>query len=160
MDEHVELGSVNNVQIFSIMRSLHAVNLLNEDLTESFISYLVKRGYDADDMIAMSSKKGGYRKAVHLITLVAQTNPDIKNSHTKHFFNHIHVFVTQCLKEISPINQMRLYNSLKLLTHFKNDKLISRVRNAAFGKTIGDKADFDSEGKSFTSSDIGYFSFD
>lgn len=53
------------------MRSLHAMDLLNEEITESMVQYLVKRGYDSDDLMAMSSKKGGYRKAVHLISLVA-----------------------------------------------------------------------------------------
>ena len=71
LDSHIELGSVSNVQIFSVMRSLHAMDLLNEDITESMIQYLVRRGYDSDDLMSMSSRKGGYRKAVHLITLVA-----------------------------------------------------------------------------------------
>jgi hypothetical protein len=53
------------------------------------VDYLVKRGYDSDDLIAMSSMKGGYRRAVHFISIVAESKPDIKN---KHFLRHVEEF--------------------------------------------------------------------
>ena len=60
----LHLGGVDNMQIFYLIRSLHACDLIDEDAISGLIEYLVKRGYDSDDMIAMSSKKGGYRRAV------------------------------------------------------------------------------------------------
>ena len=47
---------------------------------------------------------------------------------------HVNIFVTNCHKDISSINQIRLYDALKQLKHFKNDKLINKVKNAVYGK--------------------------
>lgn len=68
------------------MRALNTVGLLHEDLTKQLVDYLVKRGYDSDDLMALSGKKDGHRRAVHLIWLVAESFPQIKN---KHFLMHI-----------------------------------------------------------------------
>jgi hypothetical protein len=43
---------------------MHACDLLNDDVIGGLIDYMVKRGYDSDDLLNMSSKKGGYRRAV------------------------------------------------------------------------------------------------
>jgi len=62
------------------------MQLLEDDLTKQLVEYLVKRGYDSDDMLAMSSRKGGYRRAVNLIWIIADAFPKLKN---KHFLTHI-----------------------------------------------------------------------
>jgi len=83
------------------MRSLHAVGLLNSELSRSLVDYIVKKGYDSDDLMNMSTKKGGYRRAVQFICLISQTTPTLKN---KHFLNHVNVFVEKCYKDMFVIN--------------------------------------------------------
>jgi len=139
------------------MRSLNAVGLLNQDLTRSLVEFLVKRGYDADDLMKMSSKKGGYRRAVQFICLIAQTCPTLKN---KHFLNHVNVFVQNCYKDMFVINQMRLYNALKALTHFKNEKLLNNIRKQTINKSLGEQSNEFDENVRFTAADAGYFSYD
>ena len=91
------------------MRALSTVGYLDADVTKTLVDYLVKRGYDSDDLQSMSSKKGGYRRAVHFISLVAQTKPDIKN---KHFLRHVEVFTQNCYKDMKPIQTIRLLRAL------------------------------------------------
>lgn len=71
LDYHIELGAINNLQVYGLMRSLHAVGLLNSELSRSLVDYMVKKGYDSDDLMNMSTKKGGYRRAVQFICLVS-----------------------------------------------------------------------------------------
>ena len=163
LDKWIQLGSVNNIEIFYLMRALHTVGLLEDELTKSLIDYLVKRGYDSDDLISMSSKRGGYRRAVHLIWLVSESNPTIKN---KHFMMHIYVFAQNCYKDMNGLQQMRLYNALKKLKHFKNEKLLNQLRKGSFGKQIGASSssqqdgtveEEEMEGAEWLPEDEGYF---
>lgn len=55
LDYHIELGNVSNIMVFKLMRSLYAVGLLNPELTSSLVKYIVKRGYDHEDLMNMSS---------------------------------------------------------------------------------------------------------
>ena len=125
------------MEIYYVMRSLHAVEFLEKEVAKGLIDYMVKRGYDSDDMLTMSSKKGGYRRAVHLIWLVSESVPNLKN---KHFLMHIQIFAQNCYKEMPPLQQMRLFNALKKLTHFKNEKLMNNLRKATFGKHLSDNS--------------------
>ena len=65
------MGSVNNIQIYYLLRSLSAVNMLDSEVTKQLVEYLVRRGYDSDNLMQMSSQVGGYRRAVHLISLIS-----------------------------------------------------------------------------------------
>ena len=100
MSVALHLGGVSNLQIFYLMRSLHACTLLDGDATAGLVEYIVKRGYDSDDLMSMSSKKGGYRRAVHLISMVADSKPDLKN---KHFLTHIAAFTRSVYKDLPAI---------------------------------------------------------
>jgi hypothetical protein len=92
---------------------------------------MVKKGYDSDDLQQMSSKKGGYRRAVHLICLVAESYPSIKS---KQFLRHVSVFTQNCYKDMQPIQIMRLMKALKQMENFKNEKLINLLQKATIGK--------------------------
>lgn len=50
LDKSIQLGTVNNIQIFHLMRALSSVGLLDADVTKTLVDYLVKRGYDSDDL--------------------------------------------------------------------------------------------------------------
>lgn len=88
-DQYIKMGTVNNLQIFYLMRSLFTVDLLDGDVTKTLVDYLIKRGYDSEDFMQMSSKNGGHRRAVHMISIVSQSKPDLKN---KNFLKHVEVF--------------------------------------------------------------------
>lgn len=109
LDKIIQLGSMNNMQIFYLLRSLSTVNLLDGDVTKTLVNYLVKRGYDSDDLKAMSSQKGGYRRAVHFISIVAESKPDLNN---KHFLRHVEVFTKNCYRDMRPIQTIRLLKAL------------------------------------------------
>jgi len=49
------MGSVNNIQIYYLLRSLSAVNMLDSEVTKQLVEYLVRRGYDSDNLMQMSS---------------------------------------------------------------------------------------------------------
>jgi hypothetical protein len=63
----MKLGSVNMIHIYYIIRSMNKINILDEEVTKDLIDYLVKRGYDCENLMELSSKKGGYRRAIHMI---------------------------------------------------------------------------------------------
>ena len=119
------------MQVFYLLRSLSTVNLLDGDVTKTMVDYLVKRGYDSDDLKAMSSMKGGYRRAVHFISIVAQSKPDIKN---KHFLRHVEEFTQNCYRDMKPIQTIRLLKALQSLKNFKNEKLLNNLNKATIGK--------------------------
>ena len=85
-EELMDAGAINNIHIFYLLRAMDAAGLQDPDVTKSLIDYIVKRGYDSDDLQLMSSSVGGYRRAVHFIQLVADNCPKLKN---KHFLTHI-----------------------------------------------------------------------
>ena len=64
------------------MRALASVNLLDEKVTKGLIIYMIKRGYDAEDMLTMNGPdKTNLRRAVHLNMLISYSKPDFKNKH-------------------------------------------------------------------------------
>ena len=85
------------------MRGLASANLLNDKVTKGLVSYLIKRGYDAEDLLTMNGPdKINLRRAVHLIMLISYSKPDIKN---KQFNNIIVAFTRQEieLESLQPI---------------------------------------------------------
>ena len=55
MDHHIQSGGCSNLDIFYLIRSLDAVDFLQSDVVKHLVDYLVKRGYDSDDLMALSS---------------------------------------------------------------------------------------------------------
>ena len=96
----MHIGGVNHLQIFYMLRSLHTVSLLKGELTKGLIEYIVKRGYDSDDLLQLSSKKGGYRRAIQLISIVSESYPEMKN---KHFLNHVNIFARNSYIDLPPM---------------------------------------------------------
>ena len=60
----MKYGGLDNMDVFYILRNLHCIKMTDEEVTKFLIDYIVKKGYDSDDLMAMSSKRGGYRRAV------------------------------------------------------------------------------------------------
>lgn len=162
LEKIIGRGGFNMLNVYHLLRSLSAVDLLEEDLTRGMVNYLVKKGYDSDDLLELSSKKGGYRRAVHLIWIISESAPDLKN---KHFMTHVEQFVQHAFKSMSSLQQLRLYTALSKLQHFKNAKLMNQLRKATFGKQLDEleqKPDNESQEADvqFNASDDGYFTFE
>ena len=51
LDKAIQMGSVNNIQVYYLLRALHTVGLLQSELTKTLVDYVVKRGYDSDDLL-------------------------------------------------------------------------------------------------------------
>jgi hypothetical protein len=51
LDDSIKVGSVNNIQIYYLLRSLNAVNMLDAEVTKQLVEYLVRRGYDSDNLM-------------------------------------------------------------------------------------------------------------
>jgi len=156
LDQHIELGSVNIHQVFSIMRSLNAVNLLDEELTTRFVDYIVKKGYDSDDLLEMGPPKQSHRRAIQLMGLISQTCKNLDNTH---FFLHTSVFALHAYKHINPLQQQRLYHALSDFKHMKDDKVLATLRKAHLKNKMGAPKDEDEE-RRFGPLDPGYFTYD
>ena len=100
LDRSIQMGSLTNKEIFYLMRAMHTVGMLEDSITKDLINYIVKRGYDSDDLMAMSSKKGGYRRAVQLICMVSEACPQLKN---KHFMAHVQIFAQNTYKDMGSL---------------------------------------------------------
>lgn len=87
IEASLQFGCLTNTDIYVLLRSLYAVKLVEADAVKQLVEYIVKRGYDSDDLLKMGTN---HRKAVHFIWLVADSCPKLKN---KHFMTHIAVFV-------------------------------------------------------------------
>jgi len=104
--------------VYKVMRALASMNILKDQVVNELVQYIIKRGYDAEDMLAMGNKKNDLKRAVHLIMLVSYSKPDIKN---KHFINNLEIFTTEAIntKSLNPMEAFELY---KALHNFKNFK--------------------------------------
>ena len=102
----MEVGAINNVHMYYLLRAMDSAGLSDPDITKSLVDYLVRRGYDSNDLAKMSSKLGGFRRAVHFIQLVADTCPKLKN---KHFFTHVSIFVQNNMVDMPVLQLMRLF---------------------------------------------------
>ena len=77
------------------MRALAAADLLESDVTKGLVEYLVKRGYDADDIVKLSDGDlSGYRRGIHYLMLVSYSYPSLKN---KTFNTHAQIFAQRVL---------------------------------------------------------------
>lgn len=93
-DYSIKFGSANLEDCFVLFRSLHFAGFMDADVVNPLIEYLVKRGYDSNDLQKMNPEplspgQPNYKRAVNFICLVAEGNPKLKN---KHFLTHIKVF--------------------------------------------------------------------
>lgn len=112
LDNSINFGGLSNNDIYFVIRSLYAVNLLDDEMTKKLVEYLVKRGYDSDDLLNLSTAGTSHRKAVHFIWLIADNCPKLKN---KHFLTHVSIFAQQAMQELSTLQKVRLYDALKKL---------------------------------------------
>lgn len=128
--------------------------MLDSTVVSPLIDYLVKRGYDSDDLVKMNpfnkDKTRNYRRSVHLIQLVAEGCPKLKN---KHFLSHITVFLQQNFMELTSIQQIRTYLSVKKLVNLKNnEKLMAMMKKATMSRVLSEtkvNADIDNDEELF-----------
>ena len=118
------------------MRSLASMGALKDQVASELVQYIVKRGYDAEDMLTMGYQKNEMRRAVHLIMLVSYSKPDIKN---KHFIKNMEIFTKEAInqKSLNPMEAFELYKALYNLKNFTSDKLLKALRKASFSNLIG-----------------------
>lgn len=86
IEASINFGGLTNIDVHRLLRSLYAVKLLEPNVVDKLVDYVVKRGYDSDDLLTMSKKNAGHRTAVQFIWLIADSHPKLKN---KHFFTHV-----------------------------------------------------------------------
>jgi hypothetical protein len=55
LEQHIEDKVLDMYQIFMVIRSLYAVEMLDESLATGLIQYLMKKGYTATDLFKLSS---------------------------------------------------------------------------------------------------------
>jgi hypothetical protein len=79
LEQHIEDKALDINHVFVILRSLYAVNMLDESLSIGLIQYLMKKGYTATDLLRLSSSDKPFNRAVHLIGIISQSAPSIKN---------------------------------------------------------------------------------
>lgn len=86
----MQSGSVNMLDVYYVLRALAANNMLDGEVTKALVEHLVRRGFDADDMLNLSDGRvSGYRRGIHYLLLVATSKSDMRN---KHFLNHANTF--------------------------------------------------------------------
>jgi hypothetical protein len=51
VDALIKVSGMSNMDIYYLIRSMSAVNLISGDVINDLVNYLVKRGYDSDDFI-------------------------------------------------------------------------------------------------------------
>ena len=137
-EKSMKYGGANLVDVYKVMRALATMNILKDEVASEMVNYVVKRGYDAEDMVAMAGEHeiNSMRRAVHLIMLVSYSKPDIKN---KHFLNSIEVFTREVIdkKTLNPMEAFELYKALYNLKNFKSDKLLKALRKTSFSNLLG-----------------------
>ena len=132
-DALMNIGAINNIHIYYFLRATDAAGFSDSEVTEVLVEYIVRRGYDAEDLETMSSKEGGFRRAVHFIQLIADTAPNLKN---KHFLNHVETFVKNNMDDMPVIQLLKLLQSLKRLANFEDEQLLTKLRKATVGKKV------------------------
>ena len=55
LEKHIEDKTLDINQVFTVMRSLYAVNMLDDNLATELVKYLIKKGYSATDLIRMNA---------------------------------------------------------------------------------------------------------
>lgn len=123
-EKSLDYGGVDCINIYKVMRALAAVNYLDEDTTKGLVNYLIKRGYDADDLLCMHGpEKKKQRKPIHLIMLISYSAPNIRNKHLKNLLVAYARAVIEA-KLLNPMECFELYKALRNLKDFKADNLL------------------------------------
>lgn len=120
----ISKGQPKLIDIYCVIRSLYAVKLCDDSAVKKLVEYVIKRGNDSDNLIKLDSE-GKHRKGVHFIWLVAEIAPSIKD---KNFLTHVGVYAAKTFQDMSPIYLMRLYDALKKLQNFKNEKVMTQLK--------------------------------
>lgn len=152
----ISKGQPQLLDIYAVIRSLYAVKLCDDSAVKKLVEYLVKRGNDSDHIIKLDSE-GKHRKGVHFIWLVAETAPSIKD---KNFLTHVGVYASKTYQDMQPSYLVRLYDALKKLQNFKNDKVMAQLKRSALERTLADKnskEQFNFESKTFGPDQPDYF---
>ena len=55
LEKHIEDRTLDINYVFVVMRSLYAVNMLDDNLVTELVKYLIKKGYSATDLIRMNN---------------------------------------------------------------------------------------------------------
>lgn len=133
----MEFGAVDHIKIYYLMRALASSENLQDELTKSLVNYVIKRGYDADDLLMMNDDKKNLRRAVHFVMLIAYSNPDLKN---KHLNNMLTVFTREAISSgnLNHMQAFELFKALRHLKNFKGDNLLKSLKKQAFGNLIAD----------------------
>lgn len=79
LEQHIEDKALDIYQVFNVMRSLYAVDMLDESLSIGLVQYLMKKGYNATDLLKMRCPDKPFHRAVHLIGIISQSAPLMKN---------------------------------------------------------------------------------
>mmetsp|Transcript_8608 Transcript_8608/g.14547 ORF Transcript_8608/g.14547 Transcript_8608/m.14547 type:complete len:209 (-) Transcript_8608:107-733(-) len=123
-DKRLNQGTVQLPEIYYVVRAMHCFRLLDSEHAKLLISYIVKRGYDSDSLLELSSKRGGHRRGLLLIEIFSQASPDIKN---KKFLNSVQLFAQDAYLRMQPLQMMRLGKALKKCIHLRNSKISQKV---------------------------------
>ena len=131
-EKALEVGGIDHVKIYTVMRALAAINMLDGEVTKGLVTYMIKRGYDAEDFLCMNDiNKKNQRRSVHFMMLISYSCPDIKN---KYFNNLLVAYLQQVidLKALNAQQALELYKALRNLKHFKADTLLKMLKNQTF----------------------------
>ena len=79
-ENYLKAGSITIQDVYVLMRALAAVDMLDGEVTKELVHYLVKKGYDSDDILKLSDGKlSGYRRGIHFTMLIANSKPTLKD---------------------------------------------------------------------------------
>lgn len=104
--------------MYYAMRALASVNNLQEKTTKGLVTYAIRRGYDAEDLLKLGTIPGDLGRAVHLIMLICYSYPNIKN---KSFNTLLTSFIHEAIqsKNLTQLQAHELYKALYYLKNFK-----------------------------------------
>ena len=80
---------------------MNASGALDEKYTNNFIDYIVKKGYDTQDLLELSPKNESHRRTVQLLHIISQNYG--KTFKNQDFFQYISKFSQIAHKQILPI---------------------------------------------------------
>ena len=61
LEEEIRFGNVSNQEIYVLIRALYAIGLTEPQAVSKLVDYIVKRGYDSDDLLKMKTEDKNYR---------------------------------------------------------------------------------------------------
>jgi hypothetical protein len=120
-EKQVRVGEANCYHCFVALRALHTLGLLDAETSSQVAGYLAKRGYDSDDLLALSSSRGGHRRGLHLLEILSQSAPQLKN---KAFLNIALAFCQQAKHSMSAFQKLRLESALSKFEGLRNNRVL------------------------------------